>query len=241
MAPGFNRPWPGRWDRFSPSSHHLAHGLLMPGPFLAHGFSPRGTIRPTGKVTSEGAQGAPGKEEDMGYEKQLRVKVDPESYDRYADYAEERFGGNISEALRQLLEQGYRQVSTSEMLDRYFEEHFDPRCDELEERLAKVTSKGTKASLGNLTLMSEIVMAVCMILRSIDRDNHTIMRAMHLKVDEDSEGARDRIYDMMTRHPSQIFCWAWDAGGRMQAQPGSPNFVKATRNLAFRYPEMDDE
>lgn len=169
----------------------------------------------------------------------LRTVVDREVGEKYAEFAKERFDGNVSQAMRYLMERGYEEESLEGTLDRYFEEHFDPKMDDLEERLAKVTSRGTKAALGNLALMSETVMAICSILRSIDRDVHALMRNADLRVNEDSEGAFDRIHDMMSRHPSQIFCWAWDAGGLMQAQKGSPNFLTATKNLEFRYPEME--
>lgn len=176
----------------------------------------------------------------MDYEKQLRTRVDQETFDRYSRYADKHFDGNISEGLRQLLARGYGQLTMEDVLDKYFAERLEPKIVEIEERLAKTTSRGTKASLGNLALMAESMMAVCSILRSIDRDNHVIMKHLNLRYDDESEGAFDRIYELMTAHPAKVFNWAWDAGGRMQGQKGSPNFITATRGLELHYPEEMD-
>lgn len=171
----------------------------------------------------------------------LRTLVDRNVGDLYVRYAAEHFDGNVSAAMRHLLAQGYAMQSTADSIEKVFDERVETATASMEERLAKVTSRGTKASLGNLALNSETLVAICNILRSIDRDNHTIMRAMHLKVDEDSEGAFDRIHDLMARHPAVVFDWAWDAGGRMQAQKGSVDVLEATRNLKYRYPEQKEE
>lgn len=164
----------------------------------------------------------------------LRTTLSDEVFEELKTYAKEEYAGNISEATRALVGAGLEQRKTSEGTEAGMEPISEDWAAELEERLAKTASRGTKASLASLSLNSYMLASICEILKVISKDNALIMRALGLKVSEDSEIAFSRIEPFLNRHPSQIFNWAWDTGGRLQAQKGQPDIAEAAKGVKFR-------
>ena len=166
--------------------------------------------------------------------KSLRTSVPEDIFDAVKAIADAECDGKVAVAARMLIARAVTgeapgaKPPTADQGDR------EGWMCALEERLAKTTSRGTKASLATLALDSYMLASLCEILKVIDRDNRSIMRALGLKVNDDSEVAFARIEEFLNRHPSQVFNWAWDAGGRLQAQKGAPNITEAAKGVGFR-------
>ncbi|MBQ9043558.1 MAG: ribbon-helix-helix protein, CopG family [Eggerthellaceae bacterium] len=94
----------------------------------------------------------------------ISFKVDGELYERIAEHARAEGLPNMSAAIRDLIEIALDTGSLSDEI----EARVEVRFKELENRVAKVCSRGTKASLANLLATSTFASAVA----SIERANY---------------------------------------------------------------------
>lgn len=170
----------------------------------------------------------------------LRARVTENEYEIYKAYADEHCSGNMSSAVKELMSYGLASRNFGKNLQDLIEEYLNPRFEEIEIRIAKIVSRGTKASLGNLALDSTVGLTTVEMLEHISQNLELLLEAHH--IDFDDEAAATALWpvrNLAHKQPASVFSWGWDAGGKLQAEKGRPDYSKATKGLKTEHKGAD--
>ena len=158
----------------------------------------------------------------------IRFHEEDQRVTRIRSFAESHTDGNEAEAIRQLVGTGLDAVESASVI----ENAISAKLDEAIDRMAKVSSRGTKAALASLVLSSTYLPVIAEAVSESSR--LLVTKARKDGVDLSAESV-DAAMGPIAKHrgavPSTAFDFAWDAGGRLQAQRGSADYRAATKGL----------
>lgn len=162
--------------------------------------------------------------------KQVPLRFEEEELERIKHYANTHCKGNLSLAVRQLCTKALEPATAQTAIEMRVEEMIERGI----ERMVKVNSKGTKASLASLAILSSYMPALGDGLRAVGEI---------LIADEDSEANEQdqekldtALYTICNKEnisQNLLFKWGWETGGKLQAQHGTPSLLEATRKDSF--------
>ena len=162
--------------------------------------------------------------------KQVPLRFEEDELERIRYYAQTHCKGNISLAVRQLCAKALEPATAQTAIEMRVEEMIERGI----ERMVKVNSKGTKASLATLAMLSSYMPALGDGLRAIgelsfeDKDSET-----REEYQEKLDTALFTISNKENISQNLLFKWAWETGGKLQAQKGTPSLLEATRKDSY--------
>lgn len=155
----------------------------------------------------------------------INMRVDEDVIAQVDAYAKEHLNGNRSEAVRELLKRGL-----SKEAEGIIAEEISSAVERGLERVIKAESRGAKASLGSLILLSKFLptlldLTVCNAKYSLKGFNHETLN------EEAIYEALLECDDVENLKAKDAFAFAWQAAGNIQSHGTRPTFSNATQHL----------
>lgn len=165
----------------------------------------------------------------------VRFKDNDPLVDRIGAFAQSHTNGNEAEAIRRLVSEGLASAERASLV----EEAVDRKLDEGIERMAKIASKGTKASLAALALSATYLPPMADAAGESARLVAEASRRQGATVPTDPV---DAALSPLAKHhgagPADAFKFAWTAGGRLQAMKNGVDYRAAVKGISAS-PEGD--
>ena len=163
----------------------------------------------------------------MRLDKAINLKIDSETLALIDAYAKAEDVGR-SEAVRRLVKRALSQGELADVIS-----------ERVEDRVAKVCSRGTKASLANFIATMTFASAI----GNIERANHNvIMDALEqegIRTPPQNVGAHlAELYQWEGLGPRELFEFFWNAGGQAQQGEGTPTYDASVKGLKKPLPDL---
>ena len=174
----------------------------------------------------------------MKLDKTITVKLDSETLSAIDSFAQAE-GVGRSEAVRALV---VRALNQGTLTDEIAEKVADPiaetiakqteRLEELEDRLAKVSARGTKAALATLVATATYMAPI----GNVARANHNLI-ALALEREGLSVPPQNIDYDLAALceweglGADELFAFSWEAGGRIQRTGTKATYAAAVKGI----------
>lgn len=159
----------------------------------------------------------------------IGFKARPELIQAIEEYAAEHTAGNRSAAITSLIEAGLHNVHIDDYLAGVIKRAADEAMERVEARVARAASRESKASLASLILCSTYLPAIA----DEVMESAKLSARLHGRDIDDClygiDEAAAYISDMSFAHPSEVFDFAWNAGGRAQGQRGRVSYGNAVK------------
>lgn len=144
-------------------------------------------------------------------------------------FARSHTDGNEAEAIRRLIAEGLASADQASLV----EEAVARKLDEGIERMAKIASRGAKASLAGLVLSATYLPPMADAAGETARLVAEASRLQGAALPTDSV---DAALSPLARHrsavPAGAFGFAWTAGGRLQAMKGGADYQSAVMGIS---------
>ena len=154
----------------------------------------------------------------------LRTSLGEETFARLKAWAERNTSGNVAEAARRLIALALDGEGGDGGT-------LEGRLSEMEERVALVCSRGTKASLATLALAATLLVPLCTAERFGLEELCLLLEPQDRAKAREADCSCARVEGLMDKHPAEAFAWAWGIGGIPQRQQGGLDYAKATEKL----------
>jgi|GEM_PF-1966005 len=175
----------------------------------------------------------------------INIRLDGATHAAVVEWAEANTGGNVSKAIRELVAIGLdpRSAVEAEMEDvdgklERLAAHVEAKLDEAAERMVRANSKGAKASMGSLYLLSKYLQPMAAGIEAIG--DHIEEHA--LKVDGFQEWEMAGEYalpfgfaaaqGLMVARDQEIYDYAFNVGGRLNRSGAGTSLAAAEKGLS---------
>ena len=156
----------------------------------------------------------------------IPVRFDEEESRAIKQFADTHCAGNFSRAVRALCASALESYSAQTI----FEIRLEMMLKSAIERMIKIQSRGTKTAFANLALSSMFLPAIAESLRVIGEaaiDDKEGRAKEYFQ--EELDSALYSIGKIAGCSQNAVFNKAWEYGGRLQAQSGTPSLYEATK------------
>lgn len=151
----------------------------------------------------------------------IHIRLSSGLYERVCEYASNNTDGVINRAVNELLGRALdssKEDALAAMVDAAVERGFD--------HLAKASSRGTKASLANLILLSQMLPGIA------DTQHVQFQMLGDLQNNRDAyeetiEDAEYELSSFQSRGAGYVFDWAWRCAGNIQKAGSRPTLKSA--------------
>lgn len=158
----------------------------------------------------------------------ITMRIDDKLVKSIDEYAKVHSGGNRSEAIRDLL-----QTAIAHNDEDAIASAINEAVERGLERVIKAESRGAKASLGTLVLLSKFLPALFDI--SVCNSKYLIKGFNHEELND--EAIYDALLDcddMENIKSNDAFAYAWECAGNIQSHGTRPTLDNATKNMKAR-------
>ena len=158
--------------------------------------------------------------------KPIPIRFELEEYEAIKEYANTHTNGNFSRAVKDLC--AYALVPAQAQTA--IEHRVEAMIEEGVERMAKVASRGVKASLANLAINCSYLPAIGDGMRTVGDMLLDTKRGVDKELAEEAlDAALYTASDKVGISQNQLFLWGWEVAGRLQSQEGKMSLYEATK------------
>lgn len=144
------------------------------------------------------------------------------------DWAADNTGGNRSAAITEILTRYFDRESDSQILENIIEK----KMNELLDKVVRVSSRGTKAALGNMFLCSSLIPSLSQSVEELGYMLSTAISSSGTPLDTDEFDSSVEPFSVWKGlGPEEAFAISWKAGGRLQSSRNNVAYNTAKKDL----------